>query len=164
MKTTRRCVICGTEISRAHYQRTPERTVCSRKCAGALPKLAGPNRKWKTTEFGGGRWKLGGYYALAKSTLTPDELALVPEDDLHYVLEHRLIMAKHIERRLETIEVVRHLNGIKTDNRIENLAIGSYQDNILDHVSLRRELALWKNIALTLLLIISEKNGQPHSN
>jgi hypothetical protein len=86
------------------------------------------------------------------------EIELAGNSKLHYVLEHRLVMAKKIERRIETGEVVRHLNGDKADNRPENLVLGSHQENTLDHVSLRNELSLWKNIALTLLMILSSKN------
>jgi len=160
MLETRICVICGKEIVRekSEFTRSPDRTTCSRKCAGSLPKLSGPNRKWRNNDIGDGRWKLGGYIAVAKSILTPEEHSLLPDDGLHYVLEHRLVMSRHIGRPLQSHELVRHLNGNKTDNRIENLALGSHAENTLDHVSLRNELSLWKNIALTLFALLLEKN------
>ena len=40
-----------------------------------------------------------------------------------YELEHRVIMAEHIGRNLQTEEHIHHRNGNKSDNRIENIEI-----------------------------------------
>jgi len=61
-------------------------------------------------------WK-GGVYTFSNGYIG------IRQPDGRYKLEHRIIMEKHLNRRLGKHELVHHLNGIRTDNRIENLTL-----------------------------------------
>jgi len=81
---------------------------------GQFKGFMGPeNHNWK-----GGRRLVDGYWYILVSNhpYTTKQ---------GYVCEHRLVMEKKIGRYLTREEEVHHINGIKTDNRIENLMLFS---------------------------------------
>lgn len=83
-------------------------------CANARP--GNKNHQWK-----GGKVRRGndGKYIAIWDNTHPYK------DCDNYVLEHRLVMERHLGRILLPTEVVHHINGITHDNRIENLMLFS---------------------------------------
>ena len=98
---------------------------CSKKCNALSMKGKTPWNKGKKSpktigtlngNWKGGRYKKSGYIFI----LSKDHPF---SNNSEYVREHRLVMEKHLGRYLQTNEIVHHINGIKDDNRIENLVI-----------------------------------------
>ena len=106
---------------------------CSHECS--QQRMCGKgNPRWK----GGKRDGYG--YVLIHKSLVPKQYHYLARDGGFYVREHRLVIAKKLERKLKTKELVHHLNGIRDDNRSENLAIVDANNH--EHFTLRKRLQI----------------------
>jgi len=119
---TKICKQCGKEFikdSRISYEKYSRQRFCSKTCG--LYSRKGEVRPNKTGEnhpgWKGGRRKIENGYIIVSRPKHP-------YCQSHgYILEHRLVMEKHLGRYLHPKEIVHHINGHKTDNRIENLEL-----------------------------------------
>jgi hypothetical protein len=61
------------------------------------------------------------------------------------ILEHRKIMEEYLNRKLTRKEIVHHINGIKNDNRIENLQLMSISEHTKLHTKKSEKIILFCN-------------------
>jgi len=101
--TAERCFHCSNKAPRPHRDK-----VC-------LGKFGENHPAWK-----GGRRISSGYIFIR---LSPDDFFCPMANEQRCVMEHRLVMAKHLGRNLHSWEIVHHINHIRDDNRIENLQL-----------------------------------------
>jgi len=102
------------------------------------PKATSWNRGKAHGRWGGGRHKhTEGYvYIHVEALLPKDQQAYGGMADKRgYILEHRLVAARKLGRVLTEQEVAHHVNGIKDDNRAENIEVFvSASDHRCHHV------------------------------
>ena len=119
------CIICGKERWVVRAKGKPDTPRCH-PCA-MKAQSRGDHHSWK-----GGRTTDKKGYIWVK--LHPDDSfyrSMANKAD--YIAEHRLVMAKHLGRCLHSWELVHHKNGIKGDNRIENLKLTTNGSHTLEH-------------------------------
>lgn len=112
-----KCKLCGKET-----RRQSRAIFCSNKCCGKY-QSGENNPMWQ-----GGRKKHSeGYIYLYQPTHSNCDIA-------GYVLEHRYLIEKKIGRLLNKSEKVHHINGIKDDNKLENLILlKSQAEHLKEH-------------------------------
>lgn len=118
------CIICGIPrwMTMTHFKK--KQSMRCRHC-GALGYGGEKHSRWN-----GGRFMHDGYIFVRVSEDSPFRPMATKKG---YVREHRLVMAKMIGRCLQPFEFPHHKNGVKSDNRPENLELTMPGAHIREH-------------------------------
>lgn len=153
---TRICTVCSSSITKRKARWGRSRgALCSKACrrelsrrigltqadalramrppdteetrAAARTRISGSNAPW----WKGGRFERSDGYVL----VSPPANYPFPESILanRKIREHRMVMELHIGRALLSTEFVHHINGIRNDNRLENLELMSNRAEHMEH-------------------------------
>lgn len=106
------CPTCHKRFKRRYWSHRGQQRFCSRPCASRF-LVGSRHQNWK----GGRSLDPSGY---VKS---------------YGRWEHRIVMENHLGRKLSSSEHVHHINGNKSDNRIENLLLEKNHDHNRHHAS-----------------------------
>lgn len=148
------CKFCGKCLDMQKWKRyglnymlkSGKGKFCSRDCYNKWQKGHHNSRKTEFVkndirllkenhpQWKGGKWTNKHGYILA---LNPEHPYC---DSNGYIMEHRLVMEKHLNRYLKPEEVIHHINRIKNDNRIKNLKLFN---NHSEHTSFEMKL-IWE--------------------
>ena len=113
MVTNKNCLQCNDEFKPRHSKSK----YCSIPCARS--KNGGHNKKQESW------WVNSNGYIEGR--------AWVDDKTQIHVRQHRWLMSNHLGRSLLSSEDVHHINGIKDDNRIENLEIIEHGEHTAHH-------------------------------
>lgn len=115
------CDNCNKKFKtyKSYLKRKRNHHFCCKKCEGQFRALNNSINNWK----GGYISKSNGYKYIKING--------------KQIEEHRLVMMRHLKRKLKKDEVVHHINGNKLDNRIENLQLLSNSAHSTMHGKLK---------------------------
>ena len=115
IKVRLECSLCWKQFKilqwefNAKIKRSTKQFYCSAKCKNKIQRLGGSlSPSWK-----GGRRQYPSQHGYIMVNIGPKKR----------IFEHRFVMENHLGRKLKHGEVVHHLNGLPSDNRIENLVV-----------------------------------------
>lgn len=111
-RETRKCIVCDAEFT---VRVTDTKRSCSLRCAGRA--RSGANN----VRFNGGL-----------STFNDGRTIIVHRDG-KWSFYYRALMEAHLGRELRSDEVVHHINGDQTDDRIENLQVLTRAEHLAIH-------------------------------
>lgn len=132
--------LTGEKAARWQKTHTPETKAKIAAAQKAKGRTGERSAVWK-----GGTYRNRGYVYVRQRALTQPELTmfasmLIGRPGEAYIPEHRLVVARREGRPLTPAESVHHINGVKHDNRPENLALHSPGSHARLHAEVNREL------------------------
>ncbi len=109
-----------------------QKKFCSLQCAGKGLRSIHIKNFLKED---GAAWNKGTSYSILKAShvWTKKGGYKIFQTQRTKIAVHRLLLGNHLGRPLRTDEIVHHITGIKSDNRIENLQIMNRSDHAKIH-------------------------------
>jgi hypothetical protein len=138
------CEHCGGPVRRIArsdpkrgYKKGDYQRFCSPACGARALSPSGPEHP----RWAGGVSRNGAGYVW--DSVEPDDPLYemgydVPGRRRRQVLQHRLVLARHLGRPLSPDEHVHHINRNRADNRLENLQLLSREEHAIVHWEERR--------------------------
>jgi HNH endonuclease len=118
----RSCKNCGNQFE-AGSEKKKKGMICSRKCYN---EWIGKHGRTHRAPMGHVKMDIKGGRKYVKVS------------EGKYQLEHRAVVESHLGRKLLSSEVVHHINGNHSDNRVENLLVTSQSNHMKIHKEAER--------------------------
>lgn len=133
------CAVCEKKFTQKRANNTQYCHIKCKKLAASRRLKGLPINGPRKHIWGSGHINKNGYRVISK----PDHPNSIKGKRSGQIMEHTFVMSEHIGRPLIKGETVHHKNGIRDDNRIENLELWSnshpYGQRIEDKIQWCRE-------------------------